>query len=192
MSSRALCSSRGDSGREDSIYVWGILAGSAVGLLAATLGRLYASTYYALRDTRTPLRFAVLRVFLTTALGYLCAIPLPGWLGIEPRWGAAGLTASAGLAAWVEFHLLRASLNRRIGNTGLAPSYLVRLWVAALVAGLVGWGILRLLGETHPVARAAVVLVPFGILYVAILAGWECPRRVRSWPGFAGEFGRIR
>jgi putative peptidoglycan lipid II flippase len=165
----------GRFGTEDSIYVWGILAGSAVGLLAATLGRLYASTYYALQDTRTPLRFAVLRVFLTTALGYLCAIPLPGWLGIEARWGAAGLTASAGLAAWVEFHLLRASLNRQIGKTGLAPSYLIRLWIAALVAGLAGWGILRLLGETHPVARAAVVLVPFGMLYVAILAGWRVP-----------------
>ena len=39
----------------DAVYVWGILAGSAVGLLASTLGRLYSSTYYALRDTRTPL-----------------------------------------------------------------------------------------------------------------------------------------
>src|SRR5262249_7964915 len=64
--------------REASIYVWGILAGSGVGLLASTLGRLYASTYYALRDTRTPLRFAVVRVFLTTVLGLACAVPLPG------------------------------------------------------------------------------------------------------------------
>ena len=96
----------------DSLYVWGILAGSAVGLLASTLGRLYSSTYYALRDTRTPLRYAVIRVALTTALGYLCAIPLPPWLGIEPRWGVAGLTASAGVAGWVEFALLRRTLNR--------------------------------------------------------------------------------
>ena len=39
----------------DAVTVWAILAGSAVGLLASTLGRLYSSTYYALRDTRTPL-----------------------------------------------------------------------------------------------------------------------------------------
>ena len=96
----------------DSTYVWGILAGSAVGLLASTLGRLYSSTYYALRDTRTPLRFAVIRVSLTTALGYLCALPLPRWLGLEPRWGVAGLTASAGVAGWVEFTLLRRTLER--------------------------------------------------------------------------------
>ncbi len=63
--------------QHDVIYVWGILAGSTVGLLASTLGRLYSSTYYALRDTRTPLRFAVIRVILTTVLGILCAFPLP-------------------------------------------------------------------------------------------------------------------
>ena len=35
-----------------------ILAGSGgVGLLASTFGRLYSSTYYAFKDTRTPLRF---------------------------------------------------------------------------------------------------------------------------------------
>ena len=33
-----------------------------VGLLASTLGRLYSSTYYALRDTRTPLGFAIVRI----------------------------------------------------------------------------------------------------------------------------------
>jgi len=52
----------GRFGHRDSVYVWGILAGSAVGLLASTMGRLYSSTYYALRDTRTPLRYAVIRV----------------------------------------------------------------------------------------------------------------------------------
>ena len=91
-----------------TVYVWGILAGSAVGLLASTMGRLYASTYYALHDTRTPLRFAVLRVALTIGLGYLFALPLPRALGLDPRWGAAGLTASAGIAGWIEFLLLQA------------------------------------------------------------------------------------
>jgi len=98
-----------ESGRflhADSVYVWGILAGSSVGLLASTLGRLYSSTYYALRDTRTPLRFALIRVALTTVLGYLFAIPLPRLLGIPQVWGAAGLTSSAGIAGWVEMLLL--------------------------------------------------------------------------------------
>ena len=70
-----------------TVYVWGILAGSAVGLLASTMGRLYASTFYALHDTRTPLRFAVLRVALTIGLGYLFALPLPRALGVEAALG---------------------------------------------------------------------------------------------------------
>src|SRR6202043_3662329 len=70
----------------DAVFVWGILAGSAVGLLASTLGRLYSSTYYALSDTRTPLHYALVRVTLTTILGYLFAIPLPRWLGVPAIW----------------------------------------------------------------------------------------------------------
>ena len=48
-----------------------------MGLLASTMGRLYSSTYYALRDTRTPLLYAVTRVGLGTVLGYFCSIHLP-------------------------------------------------------------------------------------------------------------------
>jgi putative peptidoglycan lipid II flippase len=36
---------------DDAIYVWGILAGFSLGLLATTCARLYSSSYYALRDT---------------------------------------------------------------------------------------------------------------------------------------------
>ncbi len=151
-----------------SVFVWGILAGSTVGLLASTLGRLYSSTYYALHDTRTPLRYAIIRVALTTALGYLCALPLPVALGINPKWGVAGLTASAGVAGWIEFALLRRTLNRRIGKTGLPASYVVKLWLAALVAAAVGWGLKLLVGDLHPIPLAAVVLAAYGVSYFAI------------------------
>ena len=106
--------------RADAVYVWAVLAGSGVGLLAATMGRLYNSAFYALFDTRTPLRFAIIRVVLTLVLGYLCAIPLPPMLGIAQKWGVAGLTISAGVSGWVEFALLRWALNGRIGWTGLS------------------------------------------------------------------------
>jgi putative peptidoglycan lipid II flippase len=157
--------------QDDVIYVWGILAGATVGLLASTLGRLYSSTYYALRDTRTPLRFAVIRVILTTILGLLCAFPLPHLLGIGARWGAAGLTISAGISSWVEFALLRRTLNRRIGHTGIPTNSLVKLWAGALVAASCGWTIHHFLGHHSPVLVAVAVLGPFGIIYFgAILA----------------------
>jgi putative peptidoglycan lipid II flippase len=155
----------------DVLYVWGLLAGSTVGLLASTLGRLYSSTYYALLDTRTPLRFAIVRVVLTTALGYLCALPLPRALGIDPRWGVAGLTISAGVASWVEFTLLRRTLNRRIGLTGLRADYLAKVWAAALVAAAAGWAIHHALGaHRSPILAAILVLLPYGALYFG--AAW--------------------
>ena len=152
----------------DSIYVWSILAGSSVGLLASTMSRLYSSTFYALRDTRTPLRYAILRVALTTALGYLAALRLPGWIGIDTRWGADGLTASAGFSGWIEFVLLRRSLNRRIGGSGLAVSYLAKLWLAAGAGAAAAWGVKLIIGPLHPIIRAASILGPFGLLYFAL------------------------
>ncbi|MGC9973412.1 MAG: murein biosynthesis integral membrane protein MurJ [Bryobacteraceae bacterium] len=154
----------------DAIYVWGILAGSTVGLLATTLGRLYSSTYYALIDTRTPLRYALVRVALTSALGYFCALPLPGILGIEQRWGVAGLTASAGIAGWVEFALLRRTLNRRIGRTGLPFGFVARLWLAAGAAAAVGWAMKLAIGPRHPVLAAALILGPYVLVYFAVAA----------------------
>jgi putative peptidoglycan lipid II flippase len=154
----------------DTLYVWAILAGSTVGLLASTLGRLYSSTYYALHDTRTPLLFAVVRVVLTTALGYLCALPLPRALGLDLRWGAVGLTASAGVSGWVEFYLLRRKLNRRIGRTGLAASFIARLWAAALASAATAWAIKLAIGGHNALVVAVLVLIPYGLLYFAVTA----------------------
>jgi putative peptidoglycan lipid II flippase len=149
----------------DVVYVWGILAGSTAGLLASTLGRLYSSTYYAMRDTRTPLRYAIIRVILTTILGYLCAIPLPPALGIEARWGVAGLTISAGVSAWVEFTLLRRTMNRRIGRSGLQPAFLAKLWAAAIAGAAVAWAVRLVVGHRGPILLAVLVLVPYGVVY---------------------------
>jgi putative peptidoglycan lipid II flippase len=177
----------GKFGRSDTVYVWAILAGSAVGLLASTLGRLYASTFYALHDTRTPLRFAVVRVFLTTVLGYLFALPLPDALGVPRQWGAVGLTTSAGLAGWVEFALLRRGLNRRIGRTGLPLSYVGKLWASAGASAGVAWGLKLLLGHIHPIILAMLVLTPYGLLYFALTSLWGLPES-RS---VVGRFTRL-
>jgi len=165
----------GEFTRRDSVYVWAILAGSAVGLLASTLGRLYSSTYYALHDTRTPLRFAIVRVVLTMVLGYLFAIPLPPLLGIDPRLGVAGLTVSAGLAGWVEFSLLRRALNRRIGKTGLDVGFVLRLWLAAAISAAAAWGVKIALGTGHPILLAIAAFAPYGVTYFAITSAMGLP-----------------
>ena len=159
----------------DTRWVWAILAGSAVGLLASTLGRLYSSAYYALRDTRTPLRYAVIRVTLTVVLGYACALPLPRAIGIDPKWGMAGLTASAGVAGWVEFALLRRTLGARIGPTGIRLSRVASLWVASALAAATGWLVRGVIPPGHPVLLGAAVLPAYGIVYLAATAALGIP-----------------
>jgi putative peptidoglycan lipid II flippase len=167
----------------DVIFVWGVLAGSAVGLLASTSGRLYSSAFYALRDTRTPLNFAVLRVVLTLGLGYVCALPLPRLLGLDQRWGTAGLTVSAGIAGWLEFLLLRRALQGRIGAVPSGAGRIARLWLVAVLAAAASYGIKRVLPFHRPLLVGPCVLIPYAALYLG----------VTRWMGIAslGMIGRV-
>ena len=168
---------RGKFTHANTLDVWAILAGSGIGLLASTQGRLYASAFYALRDTRTPLRFAVIRVVLTTILGYLCSKPVPLLLGIDPKWGVAGLTASAGVSGWVEYILLRRTLGQRIGSEPVGAAYQARLWLWALVAAGAAWGIkLWLPAGIRPIPLALATLIPYGAIYLLL-----------ADPGFIGK-----
>ena len=152
----------------DTVFTWGILAAASVGLLATTLGRLYSSAFYALHDTKTPLRFAIVRVTLATAMGFLFGWYLPPLLGVSPLWGTAALTLSSGLVGWVEFTLLRGRLNRRIGRTGLPSRLLVTLWAGAVGAGAVACAIQLALGASHRFIIAGAVLGSFGVLYFGL------------------------
>jgi putative peptidoglycan lipid II flippase len=164
-------------------YVWGVLAGSTVGLLATTLGRLYSSAFYSLKDTRTPLNYAILRVILTTVLGYIFGLKLPGFLGISESWGTAGLTASAGLAGWLEFILLRRGINEKVGETSLALTFQLRVWGSALTAALIAYCLKNLLADKiHYILKSGIVLGVYGLLYFVIsaLLGVEESQKLRK------------
>ncbi len=158
----------GNFTRADALYVWAVLAGAALGLLAATQGRLYASGFYALRDTRTPLRFAIVRVVLAGVLAYFAALRLPELLQVDARWGIAGVTAASGFAAWVEFIFLQRALKSQVGPSRLPMSYRARLWFAALLAAAAAWGIKLSFPQVSPVLAAIIVLGPYGILYFGL------------------------
>ena len=179
----------GQFGSEQTLYVWYILVGSTVGLLAMTLGRLYSSAFYALRDTRTPLKFAVARVALTGILGYLFAFPLrwiivdvvgllqmrlPNLPGGSATMGTVGLTASAGVAGWLEFLLLRHSMEKRIGEVAFPIAFQARLWSSAIAAGVAALAFDFFIAQgisshlpLHHVTEAVLVCGVFGIVYFA-------------------------
>jgi putative peptidoglycan lipid II flippase len=157
---------RGEFVRSDTVWVWQILAAAGLGLLASTLARLYSSAFYAMRDTRTPLKFAVIRIMFSAVAGYLLAVPLPRAVGLDPRIGAAGLMLAGAVAAWLEFALLRRALSARIGAAPLGFRYVATLFgIAALGAVLAAAAKIPVV-EAHPVLAALLVLPIFVGVYL--------------------------
>lgn len=170
----------GDFGRADTLFVWVVLAGYAIGLLASTATRLFSSAYYALHDTKTPAKVAVLRVATVAALGtalmlLLRQTVLPGGNTL----GALGLSGAAGVAAWLEWYVLRRRLRGRLGSLGTGRALLLKLLGAALAGALVARAIVRVLPDQlvptaeqlHFVAIAIYALVPYGAVYF-LAARW--------------------
>jgi putative peptidoglycan lipid II flippase len=182
----------------DSRFVWYLLMGSAVGLVSATAGRLYASAFYALKDPATPLRYAIVRVCLGAVMAWGLGLYLPEQLGLPRHLGAAFITMASGLVAWLEAGLLRRQLSRRVGSRiGVPPGLLPRLWACAAAAGLVALGVklalARALGpmegvsvewggsllappDLYPAWTCLAVVLPFGAVYFALTAALGIPQ----------------
>lgn len=173
----------GEFDRADTLLVYLTLCGYASGLLATTSSRLLASTFFALRDTRTPARYAGVRVAASALLGAGLMLQFepvapfgpqlgPGLLGGldiggQPL-GAVGLALGAGLAAWIEVALLRRALAGRIGSVALGAALWLKMFAAGASAAAAGWGIRLLLPELHPIVTGAAVLGGFGVTYFAV------------------------
>lgn len=160
-----------------------VLIAFSIGLVASTGTRLLSSTFFALRDTRTPARYAVARVVTAATLATLlmiqfepiAALGIPAGIfagatvGGQPL-GAVGLAAGSGIAAWIEWALLRRSLRRRIGPVGAGAGAVTRMFVAALVGAGAGWGVRMLLPPLHPIATGLAVFSVYGLVYFGAAA----------------------
>ena len=157
-----------------------------------TLGRLYSSDL--LRAARYAHAAALChRAGDRSPPGWAISAPSRCRIGSAsiPSWGVAGLTASAGVAGWVEFTLLRRTLNRRIGRTGLPASLVAQLWTAAALAAAAGWGVKLVVGRHLPVppgllpiVAAIPILGAYGLVYFAVtyLFGIEeCTRTLKRF-----------
>jgi putative peptidoglycan lipid II flippase len=157
--------------------VWLLLAGSAIGLSAGTQGRLLASALYALEDPRAPLRASLVRVTLTGIAGFLVTFPLAQRIGYEAMIPPVLLTTSAGLAAWVEFLLLRKKLAAKIGRVPVPTKLGLGALLAALAAGGVGrvaWRALSVLGAPGWLSKL-VCVGSFGLAYLGSMLLFKVP-----------------
>jgi len=156
----------GHFGGSDSRFVWFILAGSAIGLVATTQSRLFISTFWALGNTRTPLGIACFRVALTALLGFLVVFPMRSLFSLDAIYCTATLTASAGVAGWIEFLLLRYALTANIGRFNLGGRMIMALWGIAIASAAVALGVKLFMPGFHVVIRGMVILGLYVLLYI--------------------------
>lgn len=156
----------GEFTRADTIKVALILGGYTIGLIASTTTRLFSSAFFALQDTRTPARIAYLRVAISAAVGAAVTVYARYVDRSMLPYAPIGLALAAGIAAWVEWSVLRSRLHRRVSGIGIGRKLLAQLIGVALVAALIGRGIEALTPDWRHVYRGLVVLGPFAAIYL--------------------------
>lgn len=144
----------GRFGAASTTATYAVLGAYTLGLPASAASRTLSSSFYAMRDTRTPARIAVLRVIVSALIGVGLMFPLDrivvGAGEDTLRLGAMGLAFGAAAGSWLEYLLLRRRLTTRIGEHSPAASRRVRRWVAGLAAVGAGAGAKAVLGSQVP------------------------------------------
>ncbi|HEY6807685.1 MAG TPA: murein biosynthesis integral membrane protein MurJ [Gemmatimonadales bacterium] len=157
----------------DSALVGAVLAAYGVGLLGQACVKLFASGFYALRDTRTPVTIAAACLALSSGLAFV----LLHWLG------PAGIALGSSIGWTISLALHVRDLNGRIGRILGGADW--RAFAAALGAALAagGAGLLaaRAGNGLGPVALAILVLGIFGIVYGAATIVLRHPDALRLW-----------
>jgi putative peptidoglycan lipid II flippase len=161
--------------RADVIATWVILIGFAVGIVPATQGRLVATSFFAMHDTRTPLRFAVGRIIVGAILSVLFLFILPMYLApaifeANPVWRVAGLSLGGSIAFWLELALLHGAFTMRVGPPDTLPGHTARLIVATAAAVGVGFAARLAFPDLASRLQSIAVLGAFGVTYLGLAA----------------------
>lgn len=137
---------RGMFGAESTLLTARALRVFAPGLLVFCLAKVFVPAFYALQDTRTPIRIGMFCVGITLLCNILFVLTLPEY------WRHVGLAASTVISECVNALLLARILQRRIGGFNL-PGVLrgfLRALCAATGMAAAAWLAHRLLGGVLP------------------------------------------
>ncbi|MFC8789562.1 murein biosynthesis integral membrane protein MurJ [Streptomyces cinereoruber] len=148
-----------------------ILMAFGLGLIPYSVQYVVLRGFYAYEDTRTPFYNTVIVAAVNAAASALCYVVLPA------QWAVVGMAASYGLAYAVGVGVAWRRLRNRLGGD-LDGTHVLRTYArlcmasvpAAIVAGAVGFGLLKLLGEDALGSLVALVVggaVLLGVFFVA-------------------------
>jgi putative peptidoglycan lipid II flippase len=132
----------------------------ATALFAYSAIKILVPTFYALNDTRTPVRTSMISVGAKVGINFLLVLPL----------GFLGLPMATAIASWFNFTLLLHSLRRRLGMKWTLREYdpYLRIAFASIVMGLVSAAVYRL--STYLIGEQGTFILAINLL-MAIFVG---------------------
>ncbi len=113
----------------------------AIGLPGFMLIRVLAPAFYSRKDTRTPVRIAIIALITNMALNLLFVVPMVMLAINGPH---AGLALATSIAAWVNAALLYRALKQRgiyTAQDGWARIWTQLLLASAVLAAALAWGV---------------------------------------------------
>jgi putative peptidoglycan lipid II flippase len=164
---------------DDTMLVGGVLAAYGIGLLGQATVKLFASGFYALRDTGTPVRIAVVSLLMSAILSWL----------LMRRFGPAGIALGSSLGGTLNTVLNLRYLDRRIGTVLQRGDWrtLGLVVAAGIAAAAVAYGVDHLVVHWRPIPRGIVVLGIFGVAYGALTSALRHPDAIRAWQSLTGS-----
>jgi putative peptidoglycan lipid II flippase len=164
---------------DDTMLVGGVLAAYGIGLLGQSTVKLFASGFYALRDTRTPVRIAIASLVVSG---------VSSWLFMR-SFGPAGIALGSSIGGTLSTVLHLRDLDLRIGTILQRGDWRILGLVAAaaLVAAAVAFGVDHLVALWRPIPRGIVVLGIFGVAYGALTLAFRHPDAIRAWQSLTGS-----
>ena len=158
---------------EATVLVGNVLAAYGLGLVGQATVKLFASGFYAIRNTRTPVIIAASSLVVSTGLAWL----LMRWLG------APGIALGSSVGVFLNTSLHLRHLSGRIGAVLRGPDW--RAFgvasLGAVLAAAAGVGGAHLAPGFGPVPRGVLVLAIFGLVYAASTLALKHPDAVRTW-----------
>lgn len=107
---------RGAFSEASTVLVAAVLGTYALGLVASSSLKLFASGFHALQDTRTPMLLAAVSVSIGIAFAVLFTLVARSRLPVAYRpYAAMGIALGGAIGAWVNLLLLWTALGRRVG-----------------------------------------------------------------------------
>jgi len=180
----------GQFGVQDQWLVYLTLVTYSVGILATAMSRLLQNAFYAINDTSTPARLAVVRVAVSTAVAIPMMYLLRGYSvgevvgqsfgGTTLFLGVLGLGIGASAGAWVELTALLRALRRSVPAVRVPWSSIGWMALLSALAALPALGLWVALPGGPMLLLAPAVGGAFAAAYLGAASLLDLPE-LRPW-----------